>query len=855
MAEIRELPGDELYRRTDPDVFGFETTAEMPRLTEIVGQPRATAALDFGVGIDHGGFNVFALGSPGTGKHHAVYHYVETAAAARPVPPDRCYVHNFQETHRPRLLTVAPGRGRRLAADVEQLVRELGSTLAAAFESEEYQARRGVIEEELREQQSQVFDQLQEQASHRGLTALRSPGGIVFAPQREGEVVEREKFLALSEDERNRIEKDIEAMQGEVEKALRQVPAWQREHRRRVLALNTEITQFAVAPLFEDLARKYADEAAVVAYLAEVRQDVVENARDFLRQQATAGAPPEADGAEVPGAEGRSLRRYAVNVVVDRSDQVAAPIVCEDHPTYANLIGRVEYLPRMGALVTDFQLIKAGSLARADGGYLVVEVDKLLRQPFAYEGLKRALAAGQVKIESPSQAYSLISTVSLEPEPMPLEVKVVLVGDRALYYLLAAHDPEFGELFKVAADFSDLLERDVEGERTFGRLVASLAQQEDLPPFTKHAVARVLEHASRMLGDAEKLSTQTSTLCDVLREAAHWAGKAGHPGVGAEDVQRALDQRIYRVNRVEERLREEILRQTVLIDTAGERTGTVNGLAVLALGGYGFGRPSRITARVRMGGGEVVNIEREVKLSGPLHSKGVLILSSFLSARYAAERPLSLAASLVFEQSYGGVDGDSASSAELYALLSAVAEAPIRQGIAVTGSVNQHGEVQAIGGVNEKVEGFFAVCEARGLTGYQGVLIPASNVKHLMLRREVVEAVAAGRFHVWAVDHVDQGIEVLTGVAAGERQADGTYPAGSINGRVEARLEELSEKRRRYNARGKGDKEGPDKGDKDEEEPRPPQPEPPPAPPEPPAPAPGPTPGPEPPPEGGESGR
>ncbi len=840
MPGIRKLAANDLVRTTDPDALGFATTAEVEPLADVLGQPRAVAALELGVGIPHPGFNVFALGPAGSGRHHAVERFLAARAAERPVPPDCCYVHNFDDPHRPCLLRLAPGRGRSLAADMEHLVRELGTTLAAAFESEEYQARRGAIEEELRERQSQVFETLQEQAAGRGLAALRTPGGIVFAPRREEEVLDRDQFLALPEEDRKRIEEDIGAMQGEVEKALRQVPAWQRERRQRVLELNEEFTRFAVGPLFEELRAKYTDEPAVGPHLDAVEKDVVENAREFLHPQA-APAGENADGEPGPS-EHRSLRRYGVNVVVDRSGETAAPIVHEDHPTYNNLMGRIEHLPRMGALVTDFLLIKGGSLHRANGGYLVVEVDKLLRQPFAYEGLKRALSSGRLGVESPAQAISLISTVSLDPEPVPLDVKVVLVGERRLYYLLDGLDPDFGELFKVAADFSERMERTPENERAYARLVATLAQQADLAPLGSDAVARIIEHSARTLGDAARLSLQTSRIFDLLREADFWARKEEREVVTAADVQRAIDAQIFRSDRVEHRVREEILRETVLIDTAGERVGTVNGLAVLALGNYGFGRPSRITARVRIGSGEVIDIEREAKLSGPIHSKGVMILASFLAARYAAERPLSLSASLVFEQSYGGIEGDSASSTELYALLSAIAELPVRQSVAVTGSVNQHGEVQAIGGVNEKVEGYFRLCSARGLSGEQGVMIPASNVQHLMLSRPVVEAVAAGRFHLWAVDHVDQGIEVLTGVAAGERDADGAYPEGSVNRRVESRLAELAEKRRKFNRRDdKGEEEkGEDRGGGKEPPPAPPAP---PAPPEPPPPEPAPVPG------------
>jgi len=489
-----------------------------------------------------------------------------------------------------------------------------------------------------------------------------------------------------------------------------------------------------------------------------------------------------------------------VNVLVDHSESKGAPVVYEDHPTYNNLIGRIEHIAHMGALVTDFNLIKPGALHRANGGYLILDARQLLLQPYAWDGLKRALRSREVRIESLSQVLSLVSTVSLEPEPIPLDVKVVLIGERLLYYLLYQLDPDFGELFKVEADFNEEIPRTPENNLLYARLIGTIARKEGLRPFDRGAVARVIEHSARMADDAEKLSIHLLSTADLLREADYWAGVAGNGVVTADDVQRAIDAQIHRADRLRELVQEEIKRGTILIDTTGERVGQVNGLSVIQLGNFAFGRPNRITARVRLGKGEVVDIEREVELGGPIHSKGVLILSGFLGARYAAERPLSLSASLVFEQSYSGVEGDSASLAELCALLSSLAEVPIRQSLAVTGSVNQHGEVQAIGGVNEKIEGFFDVCKTRGLTGEQGVIIPATNVQHLMLRQDVIEAVKAGQFHIYPVQTVDQGIELLTGIPAGERDEEGNFPEGSINQLVEARLIELAEKQRAFAA-------------------------------------------------------
>jgi lon-related putative ATP-dependent protease len=503
--------------------------------------------------------------------------------------------------------------------------------------------------------------------------------------------------------------------------------------------------------------------------------------------------PPSLAGAPL-------FRRYQVNVLVDHGQSQGAPVVYESNPTYDNLTGRIEHMAQMGALVTDFNLIKAGALHRANGGYLILDARQVLLQPYAWDGLKRAIRAREMRIEPLGQALSLISTLSLAPQPVPLDVKVVLIGERLLYYMLYQLDPDFGELFKVEADFNEEMPRTPENNRLYARLIVTIARREQLRPFDRGAIARVIEHSARLSGDAEKLSVHLLSISDLLREADYWASVAGNGAVTAGDVQRAIDAQIHRADRLQEQVQDQIRRGTILIDTTGARVGQVNGLSVVGLGHYAFGQPSRITARVRMGEGKVVDIEREVELGGPIHSKGVFILSSFLGARYAAERPLSLSASLVFEQSYGSVEGDSASMAELCALLSALAQVPVKQAWAMTGSVNQHGEAQPIGGVNEKIEGFFDVCRARGLTGEQGVIIPASNVQHLMLRHDVVEAVQAGQFHVYPMRTVDDAIELLTGVPAGERDAEGNFPEGGINQRVEARLIELAEKQRAFTA-------------------------------------------------------
>ena len=795
MGLVRPLEAAALYQRCDPMQFSFETTADLEDLTGVIGQARAVEAVRFGIGISHEGYNLFALGPEGTGKYAVVRRYLERQAADRPPPSDWCYVSNFVEAYKPRALQLPAGGGSRLRRDMERLVEELRTAIPATFESENYRRRRQDIEEEFRERQDRVLTELQRRAQERGLALIRTPMGLAFAPTRGGEVISPEEFQKLPPPEQERAQADVSALQEELQKSLGQMPQWDRERRAKVKELNQEVGMFAVGHLIEELRRTYLDLPAVLAYLTSVQQDVIDNLDEFLGITDTPPAAPAEASPPRPPVTASFFRRYRVNVVVDHSGATGAPVIYEDHPAVQNLVGRIEHMAQMGTLVTDFNLIKAGALYRANGGYLILDARKVLLQPFAWEELKRALRSREIRIEVLGQTLSLVSTVSLEPEPIPLNVKVILLGERMLYYTLYQADPDFGELFKVAADFEDQMDRTSDNHLLYARMIGTIARQEGIRPLDRAAVARVIEQSARLAGDADKLSTHVHSVADLLREADYWAGEAQHPVIDATDVQHAIDAQIRRLDRVRERIQEEIQRGTILIDTQGTAVGQVNGLSVLSMGQFAFGRPSRITARVRLGRGEVVDIEREVALGGPIHSKGVLILSAYLGARYASDRPLSLSASLVFEQSYSGVEGDSASSAELYALLSALADLPVKQGLAVTGSVNQRGQVQAIGGVNEKIEGFFDICRAQGLTGEQGVLIPASNVKHLMLRHDVVAAVAAGQFQVYAVETIDQGIELLTGVPAGERDDTGEFPAGSVNQRVEARLIALAEKR------------------------------------------------------------
>ena len=817
MTTVKSLKAEELCQKCDPSEFEFETTSDLEGIGGIIGQERAVGAVKFGIGIQREGYNLFALGPSGTGKRTTIRQFLDSKAEEEPVPSDWCYVNNFDDPHKPVTLELPAGQGAELREDMNQLIEELRTAIPAAFESEDYQTRKQELQEEFKEQQEKAFNAIQERAQERDIALIRTPVGLAFAPIQDDEVISPDEFQELPEEQQEQLKEDIAELQEQLQDTMRHARQWERKAREKMKELDRQVAMFATGHRIEELQEKYAEFQDVVKYLKAVEKDVVESVDDFRpteedEQKAVLSMMGQRAGKVSP-----LFRRYQVNLLIDHSQSEGAPVIYEEHPTYNNIIGRIEHISQMGALVTDFNLIKPGALHRANGGYLILDARELLTQPYSWEGLKRVLRAKEVRIESLSQALSLVSTVSLEPESIPMDVKVVLIGERLLYYLLYQYDPDFGELFKVEADFSSKMPRSPENNQAYARLIATMARREDLMPFDRGAVARIIEHNARLAGDSKKLSTHLLSTADLLREADYWAREAGNGAVTREDVQKTIDSQIHRADRLRDRIQEQIERGTILIDTEGEHTGQINGLSVISMGNYSFAQPSRITARVRMGKGEILDIEREVDLGGPIHSKGVLILTGFLGAHYAEERPLSLSASLVFEQSYGGVDGDSASLGELCALLSELAEVPIKQSLAVTGSINQHGAVQPIGGVNDKIEGFFDVCKARGLTGDQGVIIPATNVQHLMLRDDVVEAVAQDQFHIYPVETADQGLELLTGKPAGVRDDEGNFPEGSINQLVEDRLIALAEKQRAF-SEGSKEEENENEGSQEEAE-------------------------------------
>jgi lon-related putative ATP-dependent protease len=771
----------------------FTTTADLAPIDGLVGQQRALNALELGTRIRKPGFNLFVIGSSGARMQQAVEAVLRAAPAPEARPDDWVYVNNFKEPHKPAAIRLPGGRAVVFRDAMRHLIDDLRTALPAVFESEEYQSRHGAIDQAFQAKQSEAFSELREKASTKNIVILRTPMGFALAPAQDGQVVPPEEFGKWPEEKRRETQEIIQALEKDLEHIVHQIPQWEKSRRDEIRKLNREMAMFAVKQSIDEAKAKLSDVPSVSEHLDVVRDDLIENVAMFVIK---------AEGEEEALARHRAgmmFERYEVNALVAHGEQEkSVPIIQELHPTLSNLIGSIEYISQHGVLVTNFQFIKAGAIHRANGGFLLLDVRHLLSEPFSWSALKRALRKREIRIEDVGRFIGLTTTVSLEPDPIPLDVKVVLFGDRLLYYLLAAFDPDVGEHFKVLADFEDDVDRSASSEALHARLIASLVKRNNLREINREGVALVLEHAARIADHAGKLTLLIDQIKDVVTEADYWAEKAKHEVTTRADVQRALDERTQRASRLRDRARESILQDIALIDTAGAHVGQINGLSVLELGGFRFGRPTRITCRVRPGSGKVVDIEREVELGGPIHSKGVLILSGLLAGRYALNTPISLFASLVFEQSYGGVEGDSASSAELYALLSALSELPLRQDLAVTGSVNQHGEVQAIGGVNEKIEGFFDICVARGATGTQGVIIPKSNVQHLMLRQDVIDACKAGKFSIFAVGSIDEGIELLTGRIAGERGADGTYPADSVNRLVEDRLLAFAHVRQRF---------------------------------------------------------
>ncbi|MCL4559503.1 MAG: AAA family ATPase [Chloroflexi bacterium] len=784
-----EVSIENLRRVCEQATVGCNSTAELQALEKIIGQDRAVRSLHFGLGIQALGFNIFVAGLPGTGRTTAVKSFLEEEARGKPVPPDWCYVYNFRNVSQPRAISLPAGRARQFQADMKSLVEGAQREIRMAFESEEYSTKREEAAGEFQKQKEDLGESINQRARQEGFIIRQTAMGIVTIPVKNDHPLTEEEFMALKEKDREALHQKQKNLQAEIETALRQIKTAEKSANEQLNQMDRQVALYALSHLLHALQDKYQDLPEILAYLEEVRDDILANLDQFRGDEKEQPALPF----PLPGGGGEQLmRRYAVNVLVDNSSLQGAPVVIELNPTYNNLFGRIENEARFGALVTDFTLIQQGSLHRANGGYLVLAAEEVVRNPFSWESLKRALRNREIAIEDQGERLGFMTTRSLRSEPVPLQVKVVLIGKPDVYNLLYVYDEDFRELFKVKADFDSRMERTQESINQYAAFASTVCAEGSMKHLDASAIAKLVEYGSRLAEDQNKLSTRFGEISDVIREASYYATQSGVELTTGAHIRQAIEERFYRSNLIQERIGESIHREILKIEVSGEKVGQVNGLSVIELGDVAFGQPSRITATVGVGREGLVDIEREARLGGPIHTKGVLILAGFLMEKYAQDKPLSLSGRLVFEQSYSGVEGDSASSTELYALLSELSGLPVKQEIAVTGSVNQRGEVQAIGGVNEKIEGFFEVCKAGGLTGGQGVLIPASNVQHLMLKEEVVDAVRLGQFHIWSANTIDEGIEILTGVKAGVRDQEGNFEPGSVNDRVNQRLHTLA---------------------------------------------------------------
>lgn len=797
-----ELSPEQLRFYCDESQFDFESTEQLSGLSEMIGQERALQSIDFGISITSEEYNIYAMGARGTGKTPVIRERLEERAKQLPVPDDWCYIQNFSDPHKPKYLRLAAGKGREFNDDMKQLVEELQRDIPQVLASEDFENERNRIVQEVNRKRNAEFSNLDEKAREHDFTLIRSSSGLMIVPVIDGEPLKPDQIAELSEEKRKEFEGTGQELQTELHKTMRAVQVIEKEGRDQLAELEREVAMSAVGHLIDALKEKYSDISPIVEYLEEVREDVIEHVRDFKEESADAREKQLPAFIQRAQRQSRDLfDRYSVNLIVDNSDLEGAPVIVETNPTYHRVMGRIERQVQFGALTTNFTMIKPGALHRANGGYLVLEAEQVLRKPFVYQALKRVLKDSEIRITDLGEELSLITTITLEPDPIPMDVKVVLIGNPIFYYLLEAYDEDFSRLFKVQADFGVQMDKTDESIERYAQLLKMHCEAEELPHFSSSGVARMIEYSVELTKDQTKLSTKFSDIYDMIREAGFWSEQNGNELITHEDVQKAIDEKIYRSNRIEERIQEMIEREEIFISTEKEVAGQVNGLSVMRLGDYTFGKPSRITARTYMGKGGVVNIEREAKMSGPIHNKGVMILSGYMNGKYGQDKPVSMSAQIGFEQLYGEVEGDSASSTELYALLSSISGYPIKQGIAVTGSVNQRGEIQPIGGVTEKIEGFYEVCKAFGLTEEQGVLIPKSNISNLMLKEEIVQAVKDGEFHIYPVETIDQGIEILTGKDAGELQEDGTYPEDTVNWAVEQQLTEYAENLKKYESK------------------------------------------------------
>ncbi len=782
MSDLKQklrVPVERLRRYCRPDELGFETTAEVQPLKDFIGQERAVRAMQFGVSMGAPGYNVYVAGPTGTGKSTYINDILRREAAHRPVPDDWCYLYNFSNPDQPVAVSLPAGSGKDLQKDMEDLIKDLRVAIPKAFEGEDFEHKKTYIMQELEQEIEKAINGIRREAAEAGFLMKQGPGGFFFTPTRDGKKLSVDEYEALPREVQEEMERQGRALQQKLEEVVSSTRQLERETKQKIADLEKQIALVAAGPLVKKLQDRYGKFRGVQEYLQGILDDIAKNLEQIK--------PTAASGMSC---EGQNLfDRYRVNLFVNNGETRGAPVVFENSPNYYNLFGKIEYNTLMGTLSTNHTMIKPGAIHRANGGFLVLQAKDVLTDPGVWDTLKRALKNRVCVVENIGEQYRMVPTVSLRPEPIPLGIKVILVGSYQLYGLLYALDEDFQKFFKVKVDFDTEMPRTPENIAHYAAFVGSVCTRENLRHFDRTGLAELIEYGSRLAGNQNKLSTKFNEVIEVVYEAAAWAEGENAPLVGASHVMRAIEEKIYRSSRIEDKIREMMLKDVVMVDTDGEVVGQINGLSVIDLGDYSFGRPARITASTFMGQEGVVNIERESQMSGRSHTKGVLTLVGYLGAKFAQGKPLRLSARITFEQMYEGVDGDSASSTELYCILSSLAGLPIQQGLAVTGSVNQKGEIQPIGGVTEKVEGFFNLCKNRGLTGRQGVLIPVQNIDHLMLNHEVTQAVAEGKFHIYAVSTVEEGIELLTGVPAGVPDENGCYPEGTVFYLVDRKLE------------------------------------------------------------------
>ncbi|MDL1969897.1 MAG: AAA family ATPase [Candidatus Desulfofervidaceae bacterium] len=775
---------EDLRLSIHPDSLGIESSKDVSPLKEgVFAQERAIEAIKFGISMSDPHYNIYVAGIPGTGITYITTKFLQEVAKEKPIPPDWCYVYNFQNPDAPRAMKLSPGNGKELEKDMADLVVTLRTRIPAAFESEDYQMRSMQLHQDFEKKRHALLNGLAAKAEAEGFLLLVNQVSMMLVPAKEGRPMQEEEVKALPEEEKQRLKEKRDKLQEELNEATKKMRQLEMELREKNKQLDNEVIVFLVGHLIEALKGKYQQEPEVLSYLEEVKQDILKNV-EVLKVRAEVKL-------EIPHPLDSFLKRYHINVLVDNSQTQGAPVVIETNPTYSNLFGAIEREARFGALVTDFTMIKAGALHRANGGYLILRISDLLKWGLSWEALKQAIRNQEVKIEDLG-AFLGITTRTLKPQPIPLKLKVVLTGDPLFYQLLYAYDEIFPEIFKVKAELTWDVDVTSERQRTYIACLAKFCEEEGLRPLDKTGIARVLEYSVELSGDKEKLTLKMREINDILKEANFWALQEGSEFIKEEHVKKAIEKKRYRSSLLEERIQDLFAKDLLWVEIDGYKIGQINGLAVVDIGDYSFGRPQRITATVSLGKEGVIDIEREAKLGGNIHSKGVMILSSYFKEHFAHNKPLALAATLCFEQSYGGIEGDSASAAELLALLSAIGKVPLFQGIAVTGSVSQKGEIQSVGGVNEKIEGFFKICQKKGLTGKQGVVIPRRNVRNLMLKEEIVEAVKKGQFYIWAVERIEEMMEIVTGKPSGSLQSDGTYPERTVFYQIDEALREMA---------------------------------------------------------------